>query len=134
MLYDIPRAKAASASSILLFSSIIVRRSSSTTSLPLMLPLQLYPLVGSIIDHRPRFLALLYEIVPASLVTFYVILLFVSLLNTLQLSFAPAPAEFGLAQLSPGISPFLAVIPAALGIGMGPLLLVVVVPRIVERQ
>lgn len=37
-------------------------------------------------------------------------------------------------QLAPIVPPSLALLPAALGIGCGPLLLVLVVPRIVERQ
>ncbi|SCZ93100.1 BZ3500_MvSof-1268-A1-R1_Chr6-2g08461 [Microbotryum saponariae] len=72
----------------------------------------LYPVIGWALDRRPSILARLYMAVPLSISATYIILL----------SFTSV------------VPHYLALTPSAIGIGGGPLLLVVVVPRIVERQ
>ncbi|SGZ18001.1 BQ5605_C020g09157 [Microbotryum silenes-dioicae] len=72
----------------------------------------LYPVIGWALDRRPSILARLYMAVPLSISATYIILL----------------------SLTSVVPHYLALTPSAIGIGGGPLLLVVVVPRIVERQ
>ncbi|SCV67840.1 BQ2448_5451 [Microbotryum intermedium] len=72
----------------------------------------LYPVMGWALDRRPSILARLYIAVPISIAATYVILL----------------------CLTSVVPYFLALTPSAIGIGGGPLLLVVVVPRIVDRH
>ncbi|KDE03430.1 hypothetical protein MVLG_06093 [Microbotryum lychnidis-dioicae p1A1 Lamole] len=72
----------------------------------------LYPVIGWALDRRPSILARLYMAVPLSISATYIILL----------------------SLTSVVPHYLALTPSAIGIGGGPLLLVVVVPRIVERH
>ncbi|GAA5852398.1 hypothetical protein JCM9279_001190 [Rhodotorula babjevae] len=96
-------------------SGLPQQEASSAASVPLGAPIvimQLYPLVGWIVDMRPHLLSTFWLLVPSlTATTFFLLLL-----------------------LSPAVPPLLALLPAAIGMGSGPLLLVLVVPRIVERQ
>ncbi|BGO90273.1 hypothetical protein NBRC10512_004794 [Rhodotorula toruloides] len=85
---------------------------SATASLILATPIFLYPLIGYAVDKRPHLLERIWLAVPCLTASSYLILLL----------------------LAPIVPPSLALLPAALGIGCGPLLLVLVVPRIVERH
>ncbi|TNY21396.1 major facilitator superfamily domain-containing protein [Rhodotorula diobovata] len=85
---------------------------SGTASLLLGTPIVLYPLVGWTVDKHPQLLATLWLLVPSLIATTFFLLLL----------------------LSPVVPPLVALLPAALGIGSGPLLVVLVVPRIVQRH
>ncbi|GAA5880092.1 hypothetical protein JCM1840_000176 [Sporobolomyces johnsonii] len=85
---------------------------SSAASVLLLSASFLYPTLGWLLDKRPSLLSTFYLMVPSSIAISYCILLFL-----------------------PSIIPYtLAFVPAALGIGSGPLLLVLVVPRLVQRH
>ncbi|BGP23448.1 hypothetical protein JCM10295v2_002344 [Rhodotorula toruloides] len=92
--------------------SISESEASSTASLILATPIILYPLIGYAVDKQPYLLERTWLAVPCLTASSYLILLL----------------------LGPVVPPSLALLPAALGIGCGPLLLVLVVPRIVERH
>ncbi|GAA6062625.1 hypothetical protein JCM10212_000287 [Sporobolomyces blumeae] len=81
-------------------------------SVPLLSPTFLYPIVGWALDKRPDLMASLYMTVPISIAVSYGCLSFIS---------AVVPY-------------YVAFVPAAIGVGMGPLLSVLVVPRIVQRD
>ncbi|GAA6051641.1 hypothetical protein JCM3770_001207 [Rhodotorula araucariae] len=83
---------------------------SRTAAVLLGMPVLLYPLVGWVVDRRPDLLQTFWLLVPSLTATTYFILLL----------------------LSPAIPPLLALLPAAVGMGSGPLLLVLVVPRLVQ--
>ncbi|GAA6011358.1 hypothetical protein JCM10207_008312 [Rhodosporidiobolus poonsookiae] len=85
---------------------------SSKASLLLATSTFLYPLIGWTLDKRQELLSKLWVAVPALTAATYFILL----------------------MLSAAIPPILALLPAAIGMGSGPLLLVLVVPRLVERH
>ncbi|BGP38534.1 hypothetical protein JCM10450v2_002483 [Rhodotorula kratochvilovae] len=82
---------------------------SRTAAVLLGMPVLLYPLVGWAVDRRPDLLQMFWLLVPSLTATTY----------------------FDLLLLSPAVPPLLALLPAAVGMGTGPLLLVLVIPRIV---
>ncbi|GAA5834057.1 hypothetical protein JCM11251_003604 [Rhodosporidiobolus azoricus] len=88
------------------------KEASGRASLLLATSTFLYPVIGWTLDKRPAFLPKLWLAVPILTATTYSILLF----------------------LSAAVPPSIALLPAAIGMGSGPLLLVLVVPRIVERH
>ncbi|KWU44170.1 MFS general substrate transporter [Rhodotorula sp. JG-1b] len=90
--------------------SIPEAEASPAAALVLGAPLLCYPLLGYFLDRRPNLLDKFWLAVP-SLVSF---------------------TYFSYLLLGPFIPAFLAILPAALGVGSGTLLLVLVVPRIVE--
>ncbi|CEQ42188.1 SPOSA6832_03984 [Sporobolomyces salmonicolor] len=115
-VYGIDQSDASSAASVLLLSASFVL---STIFSPSRgeaeadcTPSQLYPTLGWLLDKRPSLLSTIYLMVPSGIAISYFILLFLP-------SIIPYKAAF---------------VPAALGIGGGPLLLVLVVPRMVQRQ
>ncbi|GAA5919720.1 hypothetical protein JCM1841_000768 [Sporobolomyces salmonicolor] len=85
---------------------------SSAASVLLLSASFLYPTLGWLLDKRPSLLSTIYLMVPSGIAISYFILLFLP-------SIIPYKAAF---------------VPAALGIGGGPLLLVLVVPRMVQRH
>ncbi|BGP30755.1 hypothetical protein JCM10296v2_002512 [Rhodotorula toruloides] len=87
-------------------------QASDTAALILATPIFLYPLIGYAVDKRPHLLERIWLAVPCLTASSYLILLL----------------------LAPVVPPSLALLPAALGIGCGPLLLVLVIPCIVERH
>ncbi|GAA5925721.1 hypothetical protein JCM3775_001483 [Rhodotorula graminis] len=93
-------------------SAISQEEASATASVLLGTPILLYPLVGWIVDKHPHLLSTFWLLVPSlTATTFFFLLL-----------------------LSPAVPPLVALLPAAFGMGSGPLLLVLVVPRIVQRH
>lgn len=72
----------------------------------------LYPIVGWLVDARPQILRSLFLAVPALIASTYIIFLFLTSL----------------------VPYWLSCLPSAIGIGAAPLLLVIVVPRLVERR
>ncbi|GAA5951097.1 hypothetical protein JCM8115_005053 [Rhodotorula mucilaginosa] len=90
--------------------SIPEAEASPAAALVLGAPLLCYPLLGDFLDRRPNLLDRFWIAVP-SLISF---------------------TYFSYLLLGPVIPAFLAILPAALGVGSGTLLLVLVVPRIVE--
>ncbi|GAA5913368.1 hypothetical protein JCM6882_004102 [Rhodosporidiobolus microsporus] len=88
------------------------KEASGRASLLLATSTFLYPIIGWALDKRPSLLSKLWLAVPILTAATYSILLF----------------------LSAAIPPTVALLPAALGMGSGPLLLVLVVPRLVERH
>ncbi|GAA6037257.1 hypothetical protein JCM8097_008647 [Rhodosporidiobolus ruineniae] len=89
------------------------KEASSKASILLAMSTFLYPLIGWALDKRPEILSKLWLAVPVLTATTYFILL------TLSAAI---------------LAPTLALLPAALGMGSGPLLLVVVVPRMVQQD
>ncbi|GAA5910818.1 hypothetical protein JCM8208_001004 [Rhodotorula glutinis] len=91
-------------------SGISQEEASATASVLLGAPIVLYPLVGYVVDKQPHLLSTFWLLVPS----------------------LTATTLFLLLLLSPAVPPLVALLPAAIGMGSGPLLLVLVVPRIVH--
>ncbi|KAM0788494.1 hypothetical protein ACM66B_001626 [Microbotryomycetes sp. NB124-2] len=91
--------------------SVSEARASAAASVILFSSSVLYPIIGTLVDMRPHVLRNLYFAVPIAILGSYISMLYLTWL----------------------VPWWLAAVPAAIGIGSGPLLLVVVVPRLVER-
>ncbi|KAK4058496.1 hypothetical protein OIO90_000658 [Microbotryomycetes sp. JL221] len=88
------------------------KKASAAASLILFSSTILYPIVGTMVDLKPHLLRNFYFTVPVMILMTYIIMLYFTWL----------------------VPWWASTLPAAIGIGTGPLLLVIVVPRLVERS